>query len=123
MEIKLIGQRLADIRQRKTHAMYMYIMQISYPCIVFLFHSQHIHKIRNNIRKHSQAFLLLFLVGNKSNFIALIMFNNKYCQLHPELYTFCFQLSSCWRGSAVKARKPKNISYTLHLNCPLEISS
>ena len=77
MEIKLIGQRLADKRQRKTqcHAMYMYIMQISYPCIVFLFHSQHIHKIRNNIRKHSQAFLLLFLVGNKSNFIALIMFN------------------------------------------------
>ena len=75
MEIKLIGQRLADIRQRKTHAMYMYIMQISYPCIVFLFHSQHIHKIHNNIRKHSQAFLLLFLVGNKSNFIALIMFN------------------------------------------------
>ena len=123
MENKLIGQRLADIGQRKTHAMYMYIMQISYPCIVFLFHSQHIHKIRNNIRKHSQAFLLLFLVENKSNFIALIMFNNKYCQLHPELYTFCFQLSSCWRGSAVKARKPKNISYTLHLNCPLEISS
>ena len=75
MEIKLIGQRLADIRQRKTHAMHMYIMQISYPCIVFLFHSQHIHKIRNNIRKHSQAFLLLVLVGNKSNFIALIMFN------------------------------------------------
>ena len=97
MEIKLIGQRLADIRQRKSHAMYMHIMQISYPCIVFLFHSQHIHKIRNNIRKHSQAFLLLFLVGNKSNFIALIMFNNtyRYCQLHPELYTFCFQLSSC----------------------------
>ena len=79
MEIKLIGQRLADIRQRKTHAMYMYmyIMQISYPCIVFLFHWQHIHKIRNNIRKHSQAFLLLFLVGNKSNFLALIMFNIK----------------------------------------------
>ena len=75
MEIKLIGQRLADKRQRKTHAMYMYIMQISYPCIVFLFHSQHIHKIRNNIRKHSKAFLLLFLVGNKSNFIALFMFN------------------------------------------------
>ena len=49
-ENKLIGQRLADIRQRETPA--MCIMQISYPLIVFLFHSQHIRKIRNDIRKH-----------------------------------------------------------------------
>ena len=48
---KLIGQRLADIRQRETHA--MCIMQISYPCVVFSFHSHHIRKIRNGIRKHS----------------------------------------------------------------------
>ena len=66
---------------------------------------------------------IVVLIGNKSNFIALIMFNNKYCQLHPEFYTFCFQLSSCWRGSAVKTSKPKNLTDTLHLNCPSERSS
>ena len=61
MENKLIGQRLADLKKRKTHAMYMYIMQNSYPCIIFLFHSQNIHKIRNDIRKHSQAFLTVIV--------------------------------------------------------------
>ena len=55
MENKLIGQSLADIRQIETHA--MCIMQISYPSVVFSSHSQHIRKIRNGIRKHSQAFL------------------------------------------------------------------
>ena len=50
-ENKLIGQGLADIRQRETLA--MCIMQISYPWIVFSFHSQHIRKILNRIRKHS----------------------------------------------------------------------
>ena len=50
-ENKLIGQGLADIRQRETPA--MCIMQISYPCFVFSFHSQHIRKICNRIRKHS----------------------------------------------------------------------
>ena len=49
-ENKLIGQRLADLRQRETPA--MCIMQISYPRIVFLVHSQHFRKIRNDIRKH-----------------------------------------------------------------------
>ena len=46
-ETKLIGQSLADIRQ--TEAPAMCIMQISYTCFVFSFHSQHLHKIRNGI--------------------------------------------------------------------------
>ena len=50
-ENKLIGQRLADIRQRESPP--MCIMQISYPCAMFSFHSQHIRKIRNGICKHS----------------------------------------------------------------------
>ena len=54
-ENKLIRQRLADTGQRETPP--MCIMQISYPCIVFSFHSQQIHKIRNGIRYHSQAFV------------------------------------------------------------------
>ena len=36
-ENKLIGQRLADIKQRETPA--ICIMQISYTCVVFSFHS------------------------------------------------------------------------------------
>ena len=54
-ENKLIGQGLADIRQRETSA--MCIMQISYPCFVFSFQSQHIRKICNGIHMHSQAFV------------------------------------------------------------------
>ena len=50
-ENKLIGQGQADIRQRETPA--MFIMQISYPYVVFSFHLQNIHKICNGICKHS----------------------------------------------------------------------
>ena len=57
---KLIGQRLADIRQRETPA--MCIVQISYTCVVFSFHSQHIRKICNGIRKYSQAFLSICVI-------------------------------------------------------------
>ena len=46
-ENKLIGQGLADIRQRETPA--TCIKQIRYLCFVVLFHLQHIGKIR----KHS----------------------------------------------------------------------
>ena len=60
MENKFIGQRLADIRQRETHA--KCIMQISNPSVVYSFHSQHIRKIRNGVRKHSQAFLSIFTI-------------------------------------------------------------
>ena len=38
--------------------------------------------------------LLLFPVGKKSNFITVIMVDNKYCQLHPYFYSFYFQFSS-----------------------------
>ena len=55
-ENKLIGQGLADIRQRETHA--MCIMQISYPCFVFSFHSQHIR----DSQRHSQAFLSICII-------------------------------------------------------------
>ena len=47
---ELIGQGLADIRQKETPA--MCIMQISYPCFVFSFNLQHIRNIRNGILKH-----------------------------------------------------------------------
>ena len=48
---KVIGQRLADIIHRETPA--MCIVQINYPCVVFLFHSQQVCKIRKGIHKHS----------------------------------------------------------------------
>ena len=50
-ENKLIGQGLVDIGQGETPA--MFIMQIRYPCFALVFHSHHIHKIRNGIRNHS----------------------------------------------------------------------
>ena len=62
--------------------------------------------------------LLLFPVGKKSNFITVIMVDNKYCQLHPYFYSFYFQfpVPASREGSAkmyhltVKAtRKPLNI--------------
>ena len=54
-ETKLIIQGLGDIRQTETPA--TCIMQISYPCFMFPIHSQHLHKIRNGIRKHLLAFV------------------------------------------------------------------
>ena len=53
--------------------------------------------------------LLLFPVGKKSNFIAVIMVDNKYCQLHPYFYSFYFQFSS----SSLQGR----FSQVVPLNC------
>ena len=51
-ENKLIGQGLEDIKTKRNSHNVMCIMQIGYPCLVFSFHSQHILKVRNRIRKH-----------------------------------------------------------------------
>ena len=53
--------------------------------------------------------LLLFPVGKKSNFITVIMVDNKYCQLHPYFYSFYFQFSS----SSLQGRFSQNVP----LNC------
>ena len=53
---ELVGQGLADIRQRETPV--MFIMQIRYPCIAFVFTLQHIRKIHNGIHRHSEAFVI-----------------------------------------------------------------
>ena len=50
---KLIGQSLANKRQRETPASGNVYMQISYACVVLLFHSQRFRKIRNDTRKDS----------------------------------------------------------------------
>ena len=44
--------------------------------------------------------LLLFLVGKSLILLqcTVIMVNNKYCQLHPEFYSFYFQFSSSREG-------------------------
>ena len=53
--------------------------------------------------------LLLFPVGKTSNFITVIMVDNKYCQLHPYFYSFYFQFSS----SSLQGR----FSQDVPLNC------
>ena len=49
---KLIGKSLANKKQKDRPAGNVY-MQISYACVVLLFYSQHVRKIRSSIRVDS----------------------------------------------------------------------
>ena len=49
---KLIGKSLANKKMKKRLTGNVY-MPISYACVVLLFYSQHVRKIRNGIRKDS----------------------------------------------------------------------
>ena len=51
----LIGQSLANKKQKDRPG--NVYMQISYACVVLMFHSQHVRNVHNGIRKDSQAFL------------------------------------------------------------------
>ena len=50
---KLIGKSLAYKKQKIDRQCAQMYMQISYACVVLLFYSQHIRKIRNGIFKDS----------------------------------------------------------------------
>ena len=52
---ELIERSLANKRQREIPAMCIYANKL-YACVRFLFHSQRIRKIRNDIRKDSKSF-------------------------------------------------------------------